>query len=817
MGIFWVIINMNTLQKLTLKDLKLNKKRTLGTIIGIMLSCALILVVGGFFFILQDTLIEQEINNDGYYHVLIDELTDKQVQEIKSNRDFQDVKVVNKIGVARLGSSDDTYEISESDVYSYDKESFDLLSYDVIEGKFPKDSTEILVDRAYKYFSDSEIGDTIELNIDGVTKSYKISGISDRYSEFITTGVDTETHKTFITLKNPKNYVDDINELLGVDDFRETYESPIYGTDYSIRLTLLMYEVLSFDGSGFEVIASIFAVVIFVIMVTSIFAIRNSFAISVAEKTKMYGMLSSVGATKKQIKKMVLFEGLVVGLIGTVVGILFGIFVTWFLTFIINFIAVNASLFEETKLVYSFSFLPVIVAILMSVIVVYLSVISGARRASKTSPIQNIRNSGDIKNKKIKAPKIINKIFGIGGVISYKNLKRSKKKYRVTIISLTVSIFIFIVASSLIDYALKIVNYEYLDINYNVYINESFLKDNLEELRNLDNSYVAYNIYRNEYRISDSSHINDKLKYVYELNGEKFEDIFYEFTLYDDQTFKKVMKDLNLDYEEMKDKVIVLNKIRNYDVAKDDKRRFLNVTDYKKGDVIEFVNDYDKDKEPITLVIGELLTEKYPVGLERKMQSNTLSFVGNKKYVDFDSVNNDYISIHYDSDDPYALSKKINEIDSKIYVENIEENISKTKSLILILSIVSYGFIAVLTLIGVTSVFNTINSNMELRKSEFATLKSVGMTKNEFNRMINLESLFYSFKSLFYGVILGSIGSYVVFKLFTDEYGFSYTLPIKSIILAIIFIVFIVLIIMRYSIKKINKHNIIETIRNNNV
>lgn len=808
---------MNTLQKLTLKDLKLNKKRTLGTIIGIMLSCALILVVGGFFFILQDTLIEQEINNDGYYHVLIDELTDKQVQEIKSNRDFQDVKVVNKIGVARLGSSDDTYEISESDVYSYDKESFDLLSYDVIEGKFPKDSTEILVDRAYKYFSDSEIGDTIELNIDGVTKSYKISGISDRYSEFITTGVDTETHKTFITLKNPKNYVDDINELLGVDDFRETYESPIYGTDYSIRLTLLMYEVLSFDGSGFEVIASIFAVVIFVIMVTSIFAIRNSFAISVAEKTKMYGMLSSVGATKKQIKKMVLFEGLVVGLIGTVVGILFGIFVTWFLTFIINFIAVNASLFEETKLVYSFSFLPVIVAILMSVIVVYLSVISGARRASKTSPIQNIRNSGDIKNKKIKAPKIINKIFGIGGVISYKNLKRSKKKYRVTIISLTVSIFIFIVASSLIDYALKIVNYEYLDINYNVYINESFLKDNLEELRNLDNSYVAYNIYRNEYRISDSSHINDKLKYVYELNGEKFEDIFYEFTLYDDQTFKKVMKDLNLDYEEMKDKVIVLNKIRNYDVAKDDKRRFLNVTDYKKGDVIEFVNDYDKDREPITLVIGELLTEKYPVGLERKMQSNTLSFVGNKKYVDFDSVNNDYISIHYDSDDPYALSKKINEIDSKIYVENIEENISKTKSLILILSIVSYGFIAVLTLIGVTSVFNTINSNMELRKSEFATLKSVGMTKNEFNRMINLESLFYSFKSLFYGVILGSIGSYVVFKLFTDEYGFSYTLPIKSIILAIIFIVFIVLIIMRYSIKKINKHNIIETIRNNNV
>lgn len=808
---------MNILQKLTLKDLKLNKKRTLGTIIGVMLSCALILVVGGFFFILQDTLIAQEINNDGYYHIRVDELSDKKVQEIKSNRDFSDVKVVNKIGIASSGSSLDTYGIREDNVYSYDKETFDLLSYDVIDGKFPKDSTEILVDRAYKYYSDAEVGDTIELNIDGVTKSYKISGISDRYSEFITTGVDTETYKAFITLKNPNDYFDVINEFLGVDNFKETYESPIYGTNYSIRLSLLMYESLSFDGSGFEIIASIFLVVIFVIMVTSIFAIRNSFAISVSEKTKMYGMLSSVGATKKQIKKMVLFEGLVVGLIGTIIGILFGIFVTWFLTFIINFIAVNASLFEDTKLVYSFSFLPVIVAILMSIIVVYLSVISGARKASKTSPIQNIRNSQDIKGKKISTPKIINKIFGIGGVISYKNLKRSKKKYRVTIISLTVSIFIFIVASSLIDFALKIVNYEYLDINYNVSINENFLKKNLEELRNLDNSYVAYNIYRNEYKIADSSHINDKLIYTYELNGEKFEDLFYEFTLYDDQTYKKVMKDLNLDYDYMKDKIIILNKIRNYNVDKDDNRRFINVSDYKNGDIIEFVNDYQEDKEPIKLVIGEVLTEKYPVGVERRMQSNVLVFLGNKKYIHFDSTDDDYISIYYNSDDPYALAKKINEIDSKIYVENIQDNISKTKSLILILSIVSYGFIAVLTLIGVTSVFNTINSNMELRKSEFATLKSVGMTKKEFKRMINLESLFYSFKSLFYGIILGSIGSYVVFRLFTDEYGFSYTLPFKSIILATVFIIFIVLIIMRYSIKKINKHNIIETIRNNNV
>ena len=91
------------------------------------------------------------------------------------------------------------------------------------------------------------------------------------------------------------------------------------------------------------------------------------------------------------------------------------------------------------------------------------------------------------------------------------------------------------------------------------------------------------------------------------------------------------------------------------------------------------------------------------------------------------------------------------------------------------------------------------------------------MTKKEFNNMINLEAIFYSLKSLLYGIVLGLIGSYVIFNLISDNYIFEYKAPIKSILIAIIFIVILILIIMRYSIKKINKQNIIETIRNSNI
>ena len=176
--------------------------------------------------------------------------------------------------------------------------------------------------------------------------------------------------------------------------------------------------------------------------------------------------------------------------------------------------------------------------------------------------------------------------------------------------------------------------------------------------------------------------------------------------------------------------------------------------------------------------------------------------------------------MYFDSDDSYKLVKTLEEQDSsevELYIDNKDEEVSQVKSLMLILSIVVYGFIIVVTFIGVTSVFNTINSNMELRSRDFATLKSIGMTKKEFNNMINLEAIFYSLKSLLYGIVLGLIGSYVIFNLISDNYIFEYKAPIKSILIAIIFIVILILIIMRYSIKKINKQNIIETIRNSNI
>lgn len=127
-----------------------------------------------------------------------------------------------------------------------------------------------------------------------------------------------------------------------------------------------------------------------------------------------------------------------------------------------------------------------------------------------------------------------------------------------------------------------------------------------------------------------------------------------------------------------------------------------------------------------------------------------------------------------------------------------------------------YGFIAIVSLIGITNIFNTVTTGMELRGKEFAMLQSIGMTKKEFDKMIRLESVFYGSKALIIGVVSGTILSYVIF-ISAGESQLKYTLPLLAIVMSVIVVIILLLGIMKYSIAQIRKQNIIETIRNENI
>ena len=807
---------MNILRKFTLRDLKLNRKRTLGTLVGIMLSCALIIVVLGMLVTMYHSMFKSEVYNNGYYHVKINHIDIEEAEKIKNYDYVKEIINVNNIGYTYY--QENTNYIG--DVYSMDKDTFDKLSYHIIEGEFPKDENELLINRAFMYEYDLHVGDTFDMKIGDTLKDYKIlnlktkkfviTGIIDRYSDLVTTNNDSDSINTYVILKNPNNYKTDISKLLGINIL--TKQGSKYDS-YDINQDVIIWETLDFFDQVAQVLTTIIGIVLFIIIVTSIFAIRNSFAISISEKMKTYGMLSSVGATKKQIRRMVLYEGFVIGLVGISLGIILGVGVNILLVFIINTIANNANLFGDGfQIIYKFSFVPIILSIVLSFVVIFLSVINCAVRASKVSPIQNIRNSDDIKAKKLKIPRFIGKIFGIGGILSYKNLKRSKKKYRVTIVSLTISIFIYIIVSTFVEYMLNIIHEEYSTYNYNISVNISSESQEADKtiankIESLGKAYTSYYLFLSDGQIDFEDHIIcDRIVF----GEDEYRTVNYELHLYNENGFKEYVDRLNLNYEDVKDKVIIVNEYK--DEFSDKRNEYIKMTNYNKGDSIKIGNK--------KVTIGEVTRER-PIGTEDRVDSPMLFIIGDVNYFPKSNDAEPYINaIYFNSDEPYKLAKSINDLSSNevtLYVENIEEEVSQMNSVMLILSIVVYGFIIVVTFIGITSVFNTINSNMELRSKDFATLKSIGMTKKEFNNMINLEAIFYSVKSLIYGIIFGLIGSYVVWNRLSDNYIFEYRVPIKSIFIAIIFIIILILIIMRYSIKKINKQNIIETIRNSNI
>ena len=190
-----------------------------------------------------------------------------------------------------------------------------------------------------------------------------------------------------------------------------------------------------------------------------------------------------------------------------------------------------------------------------------------------------------------------------------------------------------------------------------------------------------------------------------------------------------------------------------------------------------------------------------------------------------DTLKNNYdmsyigYSFFIDAKNADELEETITELDGgqTFEVYNVEKMANMYNAMTLVISIFAYGFIIVISLIGVTNIFNTITTNMRLRSKEFAMLKSIGMTKREFNRMIRLESLFYGVKSLIIGIPLGLLAGIGIFKAFSMNLATDFVVPYTAILISIVFVFAVVWLIMRFSISKVQKQNIIETIRNDNI
>lgn len=884
---------MKLLNKLTLKNLRLNKVRTIVTIVGIMLSAALITVVSGMALSGRQTMIDGQTEWSGNYDVALDIIDTAKIDKIRQNRNVENAFYKERLGYARTKNADG--ETCNYSVLAMSENTYgNCFKIDLIKGKFPTNSGEAVVTKSFKTQNgkDVKIGDKITLDvgvltdkdgnvldeegihnllqkdfnkcniIDTVKRTYTVTGIIERPKtselydpsnlSMIYTVSDEKApveairtkhmNKLYIayTPQSEGNYLQNTADILGfkADDMSHVISDEISPEDqqtsginaYEFNSILLSMKGYSGSEGTNVMIFSLAVIIIIIVMLASVFVIRNSFAISITEKTSMYGMLASVGATKRQIRRNVLFEGFILGLIGIPLGILLGLGVNAILIAILN--SVLGDVLSGTSFVFVTPTIPIICAIVLSAVTIFCSSFFIALRASRIPPLVAIRGNKDIKvknNKPYRTSKLTKKLFGVGGEIASKSLKRSRKKYRTTVISIVVSVAMFIAVSAFMDYGMTFTDHYYGNTDYSYMVsgidaNQAQTIEKMPEIENyltvgLQYGYVSADVPVNE---CGKNFLYD------EPDGSK--SFGAEFLEVEHDTFVQICRGLELDYNKVKGGVLVYSQVTPNNSESGNSSKPMKL--FGKTAPTKFTV-HGNDDEGNALITGKLkvssVFDKIPESIEYVAGDGiTLGeslIIGEQGVISPQlGEHGCYITLYANTSDHTSLTSRIESMsgtgDSESYISiyDSEEIVRQFNAVMLIVGIFVYGFIGVISLIGLTNIFNTISTNMQLRSKEFASLKSIGMTKKEFNRMIRLESLMYGIKSLIIGIPLGVLGVFAIFSAFSNgNVPMSFVFPWKAILISIAAVIIVVWLIMKYSISKVNKQNIIETIRNDNI
>lgn len=898
---------MNVFNKVTLQSLKKNKTRTIVTIIGIILSAAMICAVTTFASSIYNYALDNAIYVDGDWHGSAEDMSLETYEMIKNES-----KVSNHVFAQQLGYAQIEGCINENKPYLFvlgASEGFsDMMPVHITSGKYPTSSSEILIpDHLYENGGvELNIGDTIELALgkrmlDGYSMGqYTPYYVYDENNETIPSGEKLVVEETrsytvvgFYERPSFENFTAPGYTALTIAD-KDTNAQYNYSVWFKMNKAKEVYSfiednqltgrtnssVLRYSGisryEGFNtMIISLATIVIGLIMFGSIALIYNAFSISVAERTKQFGLLSSVGATKKQLRRMVISEALMVSAVGIPLGILAGVGgIGITLIFVGN--KFQALVGYPIPLKLSVSTLSLVIAVVIALLTVLISAIVPSKRATKVSAIEAIRQSKDInaKIKKVRTSKLIYKIFGLPGMLANKYYKRSRKKYRATVLSLFMSVVLFVSAAAFTNALTESVSDSFGSVGYDILIygyENEFTKattdDLLNELKNDKGvNQVAYTQGSSFFVALPSDEVSkDFLDYYTKaehlaVSQVKDVGVYTNFKFVDDEAYRELLRTYKLNEEEyfnpnapkavaVDGRVIfdsVLGKYTNYNVLKsedadititiqrefegyyldreivDEDGNFLYVFENMKnpGDSMTLTKEEayeEKSAEigkiiydaPFYLDVNSRLALIYPMSLRDSVLSAEILL---------DSGYNYYITTDTHVETMSAVDETLSDLGlAKLRVHDIAAQEEENRNIVTIIQVFAYGFIVLISLIAAANVFNTISTNIALRRREFAMLKSVGMTAKGFNRMMNFECILYGTRALLFGLPVSVGISYLIHLAVSEGYQKDFTLPWVALGIAVLSVFLVVFVTMMYSMSKIKKDNPIDALKNENL
>lgn len=908
---------MNVFNKVTLESLKKNRTRTVVTIIGIMLSAAMICASTTLVSSMQNFVLRCAIHIDGDWHGVVYDAAYKDYEDIRDSDRVSSAAYAQVLGYAKIDSANERkpylYVLGGDAASGY----FETMPVHLLLGTLPKDSTEIILPEHLTSNGkvNYKLGDTVTLDVgdrmldgrrlgqgtpvytyDSETqvevmsgerlentepRTYTVVGIYERpaFEDYSAPGY------TALTAADPKSAEQSpihcyfkLHKPAGVYDFmKEMGYTQEYRYAYNTKV--LLYSGTARFDSFLTAFYSLAAIIIALIVFGSVSLIYNAFSISVSERTRQFGLLSSVGATKKQLRRMVLFEALAVSAVGIPLGILVGIGGIGITLLLIGdkfFSIVRADI--PMRLCVSWQ--AVVIAAVIALVTVLISAWIPSKRATSVSAVEAIRQSMDIKvsGRPVRTSTLAYKLFGLPGVLAGKHYKRNRKKYRTTVVSLFMSIVLFVSAAAFTDYMMESAEGGLASDQFDlIYAAESdassaMTPDALLELLFSEQNVTGGTYTKKQFLQGDISReyvtamFADRFAdfgmesedrapkelsisgYLYFVADAEFNRLLEKYNLkeadyYDREKPLGIALDRNIELDRRLEKYVTLDTLKGdgcvieglYYVEIDGYYRKDSRID-ENGNKVVLYQNRDNESDIIELPYEESFA-KYTLRSEKTIEEAPF-FVSRSTPVAINMIypysmlesvipeaalnqfrNTEYFltsSNHTASFENLATVLTENGLSSRQlfdYAANAETN----RNVVTIIRVFAYGFIVLISLIAAANVFNTISTNISLRRREFAMLKSVGMTQKGFRRMMNYECLLYGSKALLLGLPVSCGITYLIYRAVTTAYETSFHLPWAAIGIAVLSVFLVVFATMMYAMSKVKKDNPIDALKNENL
>ena len=884
---------MNVFHKVTLQTLKKNRVRTWITIIGVLLSTAMVCAVTTIVASFQGYYRDIEVYASGDWYGRVEGASPALRQQLDQDRRIAHVASAQVLGYAQSESQ------NEDKPYIYllgaDETFFQTMPVHYT-GRLPGAEGEILVPTHYLQQGNGgatvALGDQLTLGLGDRTIDGESLTQSNPYTDGEVFTASREKTYTVVGFYERPDFEDysapgytflTVPEAGGPQTYLLYYKTTTpaklaeviagYHLPEDENWGLLAAEgVFQYDNFG-RVFFRLAAMLIFLIVLGSVSLIYSAFSISVSQRTQQFGLLRSVGATKKQLRRSIFYEAAVISAIGIPLGIvcgLGGIGVT--LYFIGDMFRSLAN--GEIPMQMRVSWVSVGAAVGIAIVTVAISVWIPAKRATKVTALEAIRQSKDIRQsgREVRVSKLTWKLFGLEGALAKKYFRRNRRRYRATVVSLVLSLVLFISTNAFCLYLTQSVDRTAGVSNYDVYCNlegadpEALYPELLQAKGvtggiyfceawqtilvtkdQLDSSFLQFARQDNGYfdlaeALQDDS-FTDPLAiniWVYYIADESYRDFLTAQGLdpepylenpvpavYNQGTgvLYQPTADGGLDrqtyvYQLLADGVdtlVLRGGTGNWRYTAEGEPVLDQATDYFYGE--SSGGDLYLPVKTQTIALGQEVTS-LPMGIDEPEGAACYLLY---PYSAAPEEIRAQTAFYCTSADHRATTQALETImlEHGAYtgagqVEDVRESESSQRNLVTIINTFSYGFIVLISLIAVANVFNTMSTNVALRRREFAMLRSVGMTRGGINRMMNYECLLYGLRALAFGLPISGVMTVLIYRMVADTVTDTFQISWGAVAVAVCSIFVVVFATMLYAMNRIKKENPIEALKDEN-